>query len=376
LKFLSLNPEKQSNSWQVNFPKRFVVGLVCLAMTACSTSPTVKIDYRSASSQAPLEVPPDLTKLPSDASEEADTYSAYAAERQTAKIGSSTVLPDFKNIQLERDGDIRWLRIKSDKKELWVDIKNFLGDIGLVIQTENPATGIIETDWAENRAGHAQGGGFISKLLHSFDSTGERDKYRIRMEEDSQSGWYDIYIAHQGLIEKVVSGDENTFGQTSWVRRPSDPGLEAEMLRLLMVYLGVDNKKASELLASGIRKARAVLESDSKAGTRYILVKASLVRTQRRLETTLDRMGAQTVASEDGGNLLTITYLLPKDEKINKSGFFTRLLRGGKRNAGTYRIRIDSSGDQTNLRLVDKKGNPDTSERASELLEVLFDNLK
>jgi outer membrane protein assembly factor BamC len=376
LNLFSLNPEQQSNFRQVNLPKLIIVGFVCLALSACSTRPSVKIDYRSASSQAPLEVPPDLTKLPSDTSEGADTYSAYAAERQTAKIGGSTVLPDFKKIQFQRDGDIRWIRVRSDKKELWADIKNFLGDIGLVIHSENPATGIIETDWAENRAGYGQGSGFFSKLFHSFDDSGERDKYRIRMEDDSQSGWYDVYIAHQGLIEQVVSGDENSFGQTSWVRRPSDPGLEAEMLRLLMVYLGVDNKRASELLASGIRKARAVLETDKQGGTRFILVKASLARTQRRLETTLDRMGAQTVASEDGGNLLTITYLLPKEEKINKSGFFTRLLQGGKRKAGTYRIRINSSGDQTDLRLVDKKGRPDVSERAGELLEILFDRLK
>ena len=260
----------------MNLPKLVVVGFVCLALAACSTSPTSKIDYRSASSQAPLEVPPDLTKLPSDASESADTYSAYAAERKTTKVGSSTVLPDFKNIQLKRDGDIRWIRVKADKKELWVDIKNFLGDIGLAIQTENPATGIIETDWEENRAKYGQGGGFFGNLLRKFDDTGERDKYRIRLEEDSQAGWYDIYIAHQGLVEVVTSGGGDSVEQTAWTRRPSDPGLEAEMLRLMMVYFGVDNKKANELLAGGIRQSRAILENDAQGGTRHILVKASL----------------------------------------------------------------------------------------------------
>ena len=360
----------------MNLPKLVVVGFVCLALAACSTSPTSKIDYRSASSQAPLEVPPDLTKLPSDASESADTYSAYAAERKTTKVGSSTVLPDFKNIQLKRDGDIRWIRVKADKKELWVDIKNFLGDIGLAIQTENPATGIIETDWEENRAKYGQGGGFFGNLLRKFDDTGERDKYRIRLEEDSQAGWYDIYIAHQGLVEVVTSGGGDSVEQTAWTRRPSDPGLEAEMLRLMMVYFGVDNKKANELLAGGIRQSRAILENDAQGGTRHILVKSSLARTQKRLETTLDRMGAETVASENGGSLLTIAYLLPKEEQVNKSGFFTRLFQGGKKKAGTYRIQIVEKGDQTELHLVDKNGKPDTSERASELLEILFDRLK
>ena len=376
MNFIFLSSRNPSYLLRLNLPKLFVVGIVGLALTACSSTTSVKIDYRSASSQAPLEVPPDLTKLPSDTSENADTYSAYAAERQTAKVGTGTVLPDFNNIQLERDGDVRWIRVKKDKKELWVDIKNFLGDVGLVIQTENPTTGIIETDWAENKAGYGQGSGFFTKLFHSFDESGERDKYRIRMEDDPQSGWYDVYVAHQGLIQKVVSGDENSFGQTSWVRRPSDPGLEAEMLRLFMIYLGVDSKKAGEMLASGIRKSRAILENDAEGGTRHILVKASQVRTQKRLETTLDRMGANTVASEDGGSLLTITYLLPKEEQVNKSGFFTRLFQGGKKKAGTYRIRIKENGDQTELHLVDKNGKPDTSERASELLEILFDRLK
>jgi len=346
-----------------------------VAISACSTSPTQKIDYRSSSSLSPLEIPPDLTKLPSDSSESADTYSAYAAERQTAKIGTSTLLPDFKNIQINRDGDIRWLRIKANKNELWADIKNFLGDIGLVIKSENPATGVIETDWAENRADF-QEKGFLGKLLAGFHDTGQRDKYRIRLEEDSQSGWYDVYVAHQGLVEKVVASDESGFGQTSWVRRPSDPGLEAEMLRLLMVYLGVDDKTANALMASGIRKARAVLENDSQSGTSYILVKSSLIRTQRRLETTLDRLGAQTTSSEDDGKLVTFTYLLPEEEKINSSGFFSRLFQGGKKKAGTYRIKLQSSGEETELRLVDKSGKPDTSSRAKELLGILFDKLK
>ena len=353
-----------------------MIGFVSLAITACSTTTSVKIDYRSASSQAPLEVPPDLTKLPSDASESADTYSAYAAERQSAKISTGTVLPDFKNIQFERDGDIRWLRIKADKKELWVDIKNFLGDVGLVIHSENPATGIIETDWAENRARLGKGGGFFGDLFRRFDITGERDKYRIRVEEDSKPGWYAVYIAHQGLVEKVISGGGDMVEQTMWTRRPSDPGLEAEMLRLLMVYLGVDTKKASELLASGIRQARAVMETNSVDGGPYIMVKASLVRTKRRLETVLDRMGAQTLTSEDGGNLMTINYLLPKDEEINKAGFISRMLQGGKRKAGTYRIRLSENGEETDLRLVDKEGKLDKSEQAGELLEILFDRLK
>lgn len=357
--------------------KLLTVCLACLALSACETTSRVKIDYRSASSQAPLEVPPDLDKLPGDTSEQgADTYSAYSAEQRAAKVGSGTLLPDFRNIQLERDGDVRWLRVKADKKDLWVDIKNFLGDVGLVIDTENPATGIIETAWAENRAKFGTSGGYFASLFRKMNTTGEMDKYRIRMEKDQENGWLLVYIAHQGLIEKVISGSVDSVAQTSWQRRPSDPGLESEMLRLLMVYLGVDSQRASSMLASGIRKARAVLATDDNARTKYIVLKSSRGHALRRLDATLDRMGAHTTASEDGGNLLTITYLLPKDEEINKSGFLGRLFSGGKKKAGTYRIRVVDAGEQTELRLVDKKGRPDTSARAGELIKLLFDGLK
>lgn len=356
--------------------KLIIISLACVLLASCETTTKLKIDYRSADTQAPLEVPPDLDKLPSDASETGtDTFSGYAAERAATQGRSGALLPSFNNMQIERDGDIRWLRIKANKNELWIDLKNFLGDLGLVIKTDNPATGIIETGWAENRAKLRDAPGFLGALLRKFDTTGEQDKYRIRVEPDTP-GWYAVYISHQGLVEKVASSDVDNNVETTWQRRPSDPELEAEMLRLLLVYLGVEDKKASTLLASGIRKARAVMATDTQSDNGYIVVKLSYGRAQRRLEATLDRIGATVVKSENGGSLLQVSYLLPKEEQINKSGFFGRLFRGGKKKPHIYYVQVTDKESQTEVRLRDKRGEADTSERAGEFLKILFEGLK
>lgn len=356
--------------------KLVIIGFACTLLAACATTTKLKIDYRSANTQAPLEVPPDLDKLPSDASDTGtDTFSGYAAERAAAHSRSGALLPSFNNMQIERDGDIRWLRIKAGKNELWIDLKNFLGDLGLVIETDNPATGIIETGWAENRAKLAHGGGFFGSIFSKLDSTGEMDRYRVRLEQDTP-GWYAVYISHQGLVEKVASGGGDSVLQTTWQRRPSDPELEAEMLRLLLVYLGVEDKKASGLMASGIRKAQAVLATEARSDNKYIVVKLPYGRAQRRLEATLDRLGAKVIKSDNGGSLLQVSYLLPKEEEINKSGFFGRLLRGGKKKPYTYYVQVTDKDSQTEIRLRDQRGAADTSERAGEFLKILFEGLK
>jgi len=164
--------------------------------------------------------------------------------------------------------------------------------------------------------------------------------------------------------------------QTTWQRRPSDPELEAEMLRLLLVYLGVEDKKASGLMASGIRKAQAVLATEARSDNKYIVVKLPYGRAQRRLEATLDRLGAKVIKSDNGGSLLQVSYLLPKEEEINKSGFFGRLLRGGKKKPYTYYVQVTDKDSQTEIRLRDQRGAADTSERAGEFLKILFEGLK
>jgi outer membrane protein assembly factor BamC len=369
-----MNDKKVFRPVHVN--KLIVVLLILVGLTACQSSSRLKIDYQAAKTGTSLEVPPDLDKLPSDTSESgADTYSAYTAEKATSTSKTGDLLPRFKDVEIRTEGDVRWLRVKANKNDLWIDVKNFLGDVGLTIETDNRATGVVETGWAENRAALGSGGGFVSRIFRRFETTGTMDRYRVRLESDA-SGWMSIYLSHQGMVEKVTETGGDSVRQTVWQRRPSDPELEAEMMRLLMVYLGVENKRAEMLLASGIRRARATLETDPATGTRFISMRTNYGQSQRRLEITLDRLGATRVPSETDGNTTVISYLLPKDEALNKGGFFSRLLSGGKKKPGEYRIQLIDKGATTELRLVNKKRGTDDTSRAADLLQILFDRLK
>jgi uncharacterized lipoprotein len=56
-------------------------------------------------------------------------------------------------MHIERDGDRRWLVVDGRTPEqLWPILKEFWQENGFSLKTDAPSTGIMATDWAENRA--------------------------------------------------------------------------------------------------------------------------------------------------------------------------------------------------------------------------------
>lgn len=245
--------------------KFVLVVLVVASVAACSSSGGGRtVDYKSAKQYSNLDVPPDLSSMPPSQRESGiNTYSGYSAERLIKGPTSTSVLPTFGTVKLKRSGTQRWLVVNETPSSLWPRLREYVFGLGLSIERENKATGVIETNWAENRASSPSTGGF--KLLTSwFRETGLRDRYRVRIEEGSKKRTSEIYLTHQGLEEVVSSGGGADIIQTRWQRRPSDPELEAELLRLLMIHLGVEDAKARSMLTAGIGGARASLVFDGK----------------------------------------------------------------------------------------------------------------
>ena len=155
-----------------------------------------KIDYKSASkAKVPtLEVPPDLTSPTRDdrfvvpdtgGGKGTATFSAYTGEREQATQKSSDVLPSVPNMHIERSGSERWLVVSGvPNDKLWGQIKDFWQELGFLIKVELPEAGVMETDWAENRAkiGDDFLRNLLGKMIDSLYSTAERDKFRTRLE--------------------------------------------------------------------------------------------------------------------------------------------------------------------------------------------------
>ena len=157
-----------------------------------------KVDYKSASKLPTLEVPPDLTRpgrddryaMPESNPSGTATFSQYNAERQGVQSSaSSAVLPTSDKIRVVRDGTQRYLIVGEAPDKLWPVVRDFWQENGFLLVVDVPDAGVMETDWAENRAKLPQDGirNALGKLLDQVYSTGERDKFRTRLER-SQDG--------------------------------------------------------------------------------------------------------------------------------------------------------------------------------------------
>src|SRR5687768_12142941 len=250
--------------------------LVCFAagwaLAACGgfniDLPTKKVEYKSAGKLPPLDVPPDLTRPAADdrfvvpeSQRGAATFSEYQRGREgrVAEPGSGAVLPTTEGARVERAGSQRWLVMKGDPEQMWPLVKDFWQEIGFIVNVEMPEAGVMETDWAENRSRIPDGfiRNTLGRLLDSVYSTGERDKFRTRLERGAQPGTTEIYISHRGMEEVYTSMSRD---DTRWQPRPPNPELEAEMLRRLMVRLGVQEERAKSVIATAAAPTRAVLQ--------------------------------------------------------------------------------------------------------------------
>ena len=206
-----------------------------------------KIEYKSAGKLPPLEIPPDLTQpsrderyaVPDTSARGSATFSAYTSDRsgQARTTTAQDVLPQVDKMRIERSGTQRWLVLNGVPEKMWPTVKEFWQEMGFLVNIEVPEAGIMETDWAENRAKLPQDiiRGSLGKVFESLYSTPERDKFRTRLEKGTQPGTMEIYISHRGMYEIYVNEGKS---DTRWQPRPADPELEAEMLSRLMVRLG------------------------------------------------------------------------------------------------------------------------------------------
>ncbi|MBC7681725.1 MAG: outer membrane protein assembly factor BamC, partial [Ferruginibacter sp.] len=226
-----------------------VLGL-SLALGACSVLQGDKIDYKSAGTVGPaLDVPPDLSQLTRDSRYVVPGAAITASNYKVGQVAAAapTAATSLGDIRVERAGTQRWLVVNRPADKLWGPVRDFWQQNGFLLTEDNAGLGIMETDWAENRAKLPQDiiRSTIGKVFESLYSTGERDKYRTRLER-TPTGGTEIYISHRGMVEVYTS---QAKAQPIWQPRPTDPELEVESLRRLMLKLGANDEQVKTALA-------------------------------------------------------------------------------------------------------------------------------
>jgi outer membrane protein assembly factor BamC len=359
--------------------------LVGLSVGACqSISEKRKIDYKSTRMLPPLDVPPGLSlpegnQGPAEATPGEATYSGLAADKNApAKAAvSSDVLPEADGIRMARDGQMRWLVVKMPADQVWPKLREFVLSAGLIIDKENPQTGVIETEWAENRANIGTGlQKVLAKSLGTLYSTGVRDKYRLRLERGTAPGTTEIYLSHRSMVETIVNqvGTEQV-GETRWQPGPSDPGLEAEMLQRLIVSLGVKEEKAKTVVAAAEAAAPAERAKLVHEGERTVLsLPEDFDHVWRRVGLALDRT---SFTVEDRDRSKGIYYVRYIDPDVQKKGFFSRLFSSKEKlQTDEYQILVKGDASASRVEVQNKAGASEQSKTSERILTLLYDQLK
>ena len=362
-----------------------------LALAGCSGTllEGKKIDYKSAGNVKPLDVPKDLSTPPTsdrynipEASSGSATASEYAAEGQgkgsSAAPGPTPVLPQQEKIRFERAGSQRWLVVDAEPEALWPVIKEFWQDNGFLIDIESQQTGIMETDWAENRAKIPSSTirNLLTKFLDSAYSYPERDKFRTRLERSQNPGSTEVYISHRGMAEINISKDRYTE-KTVWQVRPVDPDLEAAMLSRLAIRLGARDEQM-QAQAKAPEQPKATISKNGELPEALLLVD-SFDRAWRRVGLALDRVGFTVEDRDRSKGLYYVRYVDADAADKAEKGFWSKLAFWSSDKAKKdeqYRISVAGATQGTEVKVLDGKGVKSSSPTAGRILSLLQQELK
>jgi outer membrane protein assembly factor BamC len=351
-----------------------LVGLALLHALLAGCSAGASKDLPPAERVPSLVVPPDLTvpkaeaelSVPDAAADRgAATYSGYAG-----KPGASTapLLAAAGDLRLERSGSQRWLVVTSPAETLWPALKLFLQQNQLALARENPATGILETEWAQ---------GALDRKTLGSGAPGTRDQFRLRLERGTSPGTTEIYLSHRGVVQ--IGCDKNQL----WQLRPPEPETEAEMLRRLMLFLGAQEAQAGVLLGADTGKPRATLVTADRHDNGVVRMSGDMDTAWRRVGLAIEQVG---FVVEDRDRSKGLYYVRAgdavKEATREKKGFFSWFSRGKAVPVGErYQIKLTpqpAGGKEpaTDVEVADAAGAVATSTAATRIVELLFEQLK
>ena len=361
--------------------------MAALALISCkSVTSNDTVDYKSSGAvRGPnLSYPPDLITAQADrryiVQDGTATMSEYnAAVKKSAQMRTN-VMTGIPGMRIAKDGERRWLVVEKPAPELYPQVKDFWQENGFLLVVDSPSTGIMETDWAENRAKIAQDWirSTIGSALDSMYDTGERDKYKTRLEV-TKPGETEIYITQRGAIEKCTTDTTGACISTIWTSRPNDPELEAVFLARLMERLGMTQEQAKAMVAAPLGpktpKAKFVQEGNNKG---YIELSAGFDRSWRDIGLALDRSNFTVEDRNRSQGVYFVRYVNAKDVGDSK-GFFSNLFSSkddSKLQAKKYQVIVKSTGENSsNVYVQDADGKPENTPAGFQLLTLLTEQL-
>ncbi|MES9881285.1 MAG: outer membrane protein assembly factor BamC [Sedimenticola sp.] len=384
----------------VKFSNLLVTPFLAAVVVGCGSLPNAddvlpdrKVEYKRASQAGTsLEVPPDLTRSTiNDALEIPDAPNAGAAtlsgvmqrEQIQGRVSSRTqVMPTIRDMEVRRDGDQRWLVIQGGVDDVWFKVVDFWQDSGILLAEQDSTIGVMVTDWLENREDIKSD--FVTdtvrKVFDGIYSASTRDQYRIRIERGAEEGVTELYLTHRGMQETILQDTSAKTDRNVWNPRATDHGLEAEMLRRLMVHMGIADQYASRSLARKGVKAKHRSTLKHTADQVSLAIDETPSRAWRLTGVALDRVG---FAVEDRDRTKGIYYVRYNDpmKDTEDPGLLSKLAFWKDNDSdidksNQYQVSLQPEGAGTRVVVLNESGVRDSSETALRILTLLNEQIK
>jgi len=264
------------------------------------TKDNLTFNYYSDKSVSSLEVPPDLTSPDYQNAFRLNKLAPNAKENFISKSGendTTEILKSSSDIQIIKDGARRWLEIGKDSETIWQLSLDFLKNMGFNIEISNKKTGIIQTNFLENRPKPnlpKSSLNIIKQMLQDVGKTyslASLDRYRIRVEPNIDNTKTEVFLTLDQMQE-VVSDTSNEIEQTVYQAVPKNDSIEVEMLYNLMIFLGGDAADSREkIINSSVKEITPIFTiKDSINGYAKLVVDMSVVEAWDNISWALDQI--------------------------------------------------------------------------------------
>jgi outer membrane protein assembly factor BamC len=406
-----------------------------LVVSGCDSIPFVDntSDYKGASRGKPLEVPPDLTAATTNDTYSvpgSTSYSTYAQGEANQPQEEEKILPTLDSVKYEHAGAQRWLVVKAPPEKIWPIIRDFWTELGFAVRIEDPQTGVMETEWVDPAdLTKDDKGNYLDKFqgwLDKLSTLSNRQKFRTRIDRGGEEATTEIYLSHRSISEVPDDGKnrvrtrlgevemgyklENSGKSKNDEARSNAEDIDAELLRRLMVRLGIEEKKSRTLIASPSTEKRATLDKGAD-GSFNLVLNEPFDRAWRRVGLALDRIGFLVEDRDRSRGVFFVRYadIEEGDAPQDKEGLLDKLKFWGngekesskpkpiprrddkslvdklkfwdagdkdKMPEQQYSVKVEQTENSSLVIVTDKNGKRDNTPTANRILSMLFDQLK
>lgn len=317
---------------------KFLAFVSLLALLSCGSNINDKNNaYKKIHLRQALTFPPNLIKQSDD---ELINQSLLDYNQNKITQNKYTVLPSSNSINFKRDGQQRWLQSKQSADKLWPKINSFLADIiGTAVAVDNKPAGLITTEWFEVQEDTA-----LENLLIPKES-----KLRLHFRLEKHNNLVEIYCNHQFEDQTIKN----------------KPNLDAEILALLMAYLGATEAEVKKQKERKYPTSdRAILKTEGKITK--IEVKAAFAQTWRRVGNAVNSLGIKITDINRTEGKYYIAYADPSE---NQDSYFV-----SESDLINYELTINELDNGNSLvTLLDQNQKPSTT---NSIMKILYLQLK